>query len=157
MEESIAGIIKIFVRTVKKQFYQWGIMNTWAILVAAVVGFIIGGAWYTIFGKQWMRLTGVTKKQIEKAKKQSMVGSYVGAFIMTLVMSVVLAVLVSLTGVPTWCWGAGLGALVWLGFVATVMANSVFWENKSWPLWLLNTGHYLAVLLVMGAILGAWQ
>ena len=52
--------------------------------------------------------------------------------------------------------GAIVGIWLWLGFVATTMIGMVLWEGKPFRLYLINAGHVLAGLIVMGAILAVW-
>ena len=49
------------------------VINFAAVLVAAIVGFIIGILWYgPLFGKSWMRLMGMTDKQLKEARQKGM-------------------------------------------------------------------------------------
>lgn len=134
-------------------------INYLAVLVAAVAAFLAGGLWYSpiLFGKMWMHLTGKTEQDMKKGN----VGmSYLLAFLFTLLMSYVLAhalvfasAYLKATGVQ-----AGLMAAVWnwLGFVLPVQIWQQLWEGKSWKLFLINGGHTLVGLLVMGVILSLW-
>jgi hypothetical protein len=53
--------------------------------------------------------------------------------------------------------GIALGAMVWLGFIATVTLASVLYEKRSVNLYILNNGYQLVSLVVMGAIVAAWR
>ena len=46
------------------------------------------------------------------------------------------------------------GFLMWLGFVVTTMAVNHAYQGQKRSLTLIDGGHYLAVLVVMGAIIG---
>lgn len=136
-------------------------VNYLAILVAALAGMFVGFVWYgPIFGKMWMSLTGMTQAKMEEMKKKGMTKNYLLMFIGMLLMSDVLAhflifaaTYMNVSGVMA---GLSAGFWSWLGFIAPVMLSKVLWEGKSWNLWLLDSGHYLVVLLVMGAILASW-
>jgi|SRR3989344_4496687 len=131
-------------------------INYLAVLVAAIAAHVLGFLWYgPLFGKKWMQLMKLTDKDKEKAKQKGMATAMVGSFLSTLVMAGVLAFLVDLAGASV-ANGLMLGFLTWLGFLATSQMGMVFWENKPWALYMLQTGHYLVSLLVMGAILGVW-
>ncbi len=97
-----------------------------------------------------------TPKAMEKAKQRSMIGAYLGTFLSMLVMAYVLAIFIGFMGYYPMA-GIQVGIVTWLGFIATTMLGKVFWENKSWALYLLDAGHYLVTLMMMGAILGAWR
>jgi len=133
-------------------------MNYLAVFVAAVVVFIIGYLWYSpfLFGNLWMKLSNISIKDVNKSKKKGMGKYLVSAFIALLVMAGVMELLLELTGYTDFFSGIVLGFLLWLGFQATVMLNSVLWEGKRVSLYLLNILHQLAALVVMGGILGAW-
>ena len=131
--------------------------NYWAVLVAAIVGYILGAVWYSpvLFGRQWMKLMGINQKDSKTMHKTAWKG-YVGMFITLLVMAYILAHFVAYTEATTFLLGAVTGFWIWLGFLATTMMGSIFWENKSFRLYLINVGHYLVVLLLMGGILAVW-
>jgi len=133
-------------------------VNYLAVLVTAVVGFVIGMVWYSPigFGNIWIKLSGISKGDLEKAKKKGMAKSMVVGFISLLVMSYVLAHFVDIAGAGTVLEGAQTGFWLWLGFIATVMLGMVLWEGKSVKLYLLNIAHYFVVMIVMGAILAVW-
>lgn len=132
-------------------------INYVAVVAAAVASIAIGFGWYSmsVFGKQWMKLSGLTEEVLEKSKKD--MGPKYGIMILSsLVMAGVLAVLVKLAWSQTAIGGAKVGALAWLGFVATVGLNSFIFENKPFQLYLINVTYQLVSLVVMGAILAAW-
>ena len=132
-------------------------INYLAVLVSAVAGFVIGALWYSVlFGKVWMRLSGMDKKKIEKERKKGMAKSYAAGFAVLVVMAFVLAHFVDMAEAATVLEGAQAGFWAWLGFVATIMLNKVLWEGKPFKLYLLDAAHYLVVLLAMGSILAVW-
>ncbi len=125
-----------------------------AIIVAAIVKFAIGAAWYSpaLFAKQWQSLTGQTEAQVRAGLVPALVAEAIG----DLIMAYVLARFVAAFGFG---FGGGLmvGFMAWLGFVATVMANQIFYERKPQQLVVINAGYLLVSLLVMGAVLGVWH
>jgi len=129
---------------------------TWTpIIVAAVASYIIGAIWYgPLFGKLWMKLSGMTKA---KMKKDNMPLLYAGGFLVSLVTAFVIAQILSfLNWAPIWQNGVIVGFWVWLGFVATFSFSPVLWQGQKFHLWLLNNVHNLLVILVMGAIIAGW-
>ena len=133
-------------------------VNLVAVLVSSIVGMAIGVLWYSplLFGKLWMTLNVIPEKQIKAAKKSGMGKLYFANFIGTLVMAYVLSHFVDYAGATTVTGGMQAGFWAWLGFIATVLLGNILWEGKSLKLYLLNIGHYLIVLLAMGAILAVW-
>ncbi len=47
------------------------------------------------------------------------------------------------------------GAFCWFGFVITTMLVNYSFARRGWRLLLIDGGHWLVVLVLMGAIIGA--
>ncbi len=136
------------------------IVNFWAILVAAVVAFIVGSIWYSpvLFGKEWMALTGMSEKEIAAAKsKGGMWKPYLAQFVGTLVSFIVLGFIVAAASGVTAADGAFMGFLVWLGFGATFALGSFLWEKKPMKLLVIQGAYSLLTLVIGGAIIGVWH
>jgi hypothetical protein len=137
----------------------FGNFNYVAILITGIAGFLIGALWYSpvLFGHQWMKLTGMTEKKMKAMKKNSNMGliMLVG-FLATLLTAFILANFIGFLGTGGPYRGLEIGFWVWLGFVFPVQLGMVLWEGKSVSLLALNTSHQLVMLIVMGAMLGAW-
>jgi len=132
-------------------------VNYLAVLVAGLAAMILGAFWYSpvIFGKAWMKLSGM-KMPSKKPDKKMMTKSYILGLLSQLVKAYVLAYMMELLGLVTINGGLMTAFLAWLGFIATISLGSVLWEGKSWGLWFLNNTYNLVALLLMGLILGAW-
>ena len=53
--------------------------------------------------------------------------------------------------------GAGIGFLMWLGFVApTYLVNKLF-AGHGFKIWAIEAGNHLVNFVLFGAILGAWR
>jgi hypothetical protein len=137
-------------------------VNYLAILIAAVAGWVVGAAWYGALAKPWVAALGRSMKDFKKeqAKKTGKPAAYIPfvlAFVANLIMAWVLAGLISHLGAGAFTIRNGVisAAFCWLGFVATTMTvNNAFGGRKP-MLTLIDSGHWLAALIVMGAILGA--
>lgn len=123
-----------------------------AIVAAAAAAMAVSFAWYAAFGRTWMKLSGIDPKKLQ-AKKKGVWKSYVLSFAGLLVMAAALDYFISLSAAPTVMTGVQLGALAWLGFVATTGASSVLYEGKSAKLYALNHAHHLVAMVVMAAVL----
>lgn len=136
------------------------VINYFAVTAATIAAQVIGFTWYgPLFGKLWMKLSGMSEKQIADAKKKGMKGmkstfaiSILGSF----VMAFVLAHFVDYVEATTVSGALQLAFWLWLGFIATVALGSVLWEGKSWKLYALNVAYYLVTLSVMASILAVW-
>lgn len=130
-------------------------MNLLAVVVAGVASLAVGMLWYNekLMGKEWMRLLGLTKKEMHEAMHKSKGNRYLFALLSALVMSYVLALVLEEVLVTTLWESISVALVLWVGFVVTVKMSSVLWEHKPFELYLLNVGQYLVSLVVMASIL----
>ena len=128
------------------------------ILISAIISMVLGSLWYSpiLFGKQWIKLMGISKKDMGKNKNKGMAKSYIVLFISSLVTIYVLSMFTSLLGASTFSQGMMIGFWVWLGFFATTMLGSVLWEKKPFSLYTINVSYHLVNLLIIGGILAVW-
>jgi hypothetical protein len=129
-----------------------------AVVIAAAAYMAIGILWYgPLFGKPWMKARGMSQKDIEKAKKNSMAKPACMAMVNAVIMAFVIGLLLNFTGSFGILPGMLMGALVWVGFVSTTQMSSVIWENKPVKLYWINAVYFLISLVAMGAIMGAFS
>jgi hypothetical protein len=128
-------------------------LNWIAILVAAFVPIVLGAIWYSpvLFARPWMRAVGRTPEELTGASLGYAI-SVVGA----LVTSYVLARVIKWAEVDDLFNGALAGVLIWL-VIACVLAVNTYFGGRPLALWAIDVGYQLASLVVMGAILGAWE
>jgi hypothetical protein len=130
--------------------------NYWAILIAAVVGWIAGAAWYMSLGKYWQTAIGMSAEQMAANRRNPYAWvPFVLAFLANLVMAWTLAGILGHFGTVTVKDGVITGALCWFGFVLTAMLAGNAFAGRSYRLTAIDSGHYLLVLVIMGAIIGA--
>jgi hypothetical protein len=76
-------------------------INHVAVWILIVVYFLIGWAWYAIWGDTWLNLHAKTATDIERTHN---VGAYVLAFVASIVVNYTLAVLIARTNPESvWC------------------------------------------------------
>jgi hypothetical protein len=108
--------------------------------------------WYEkIVQKQWQKLVNLKQKDSKPEGKVLLT-----AIIQAIVTYTVLAILIQLTQAGTFITGAGIGALIWLGFIATTMLNPVLWLKQPLQLYWINATIYLITLIINGGILAIW-
>lgn len=134
-------------------------MDHLAVLVAAIAGWLAGAVWYTVLAEPWMRASGRSKVEI-MASRQGLRGAapFVIAFLAEFVMAYVLAGAVGHLGPGQVTVRNGIvsGVILWAGFVATtLLVNNTFGGRKP-TLAVIDGGHWLLVLVVMGAVIGAF-
>ena len=131
-----------------------------AVFIAGVAGWLVGAAWYMALGKQWMAAQGKTEEQCMQeyeAKKGTPAAwaPFVLALVGAWIMAWVLAGLLGHFGAITVRSGLISAAFVWLGFVLTTMTVNNAFSGRKAMLTVIDSAHWLAVLLVQGAIIGA--
>ena len=128
--------------------------NFLAVLVAAFIQWILGALWYSLFfAKPWMALTGHTPGQRPKGAIFSMIASFFGA----LILCFMLAHVVIWADAITADHGAFAGFVCWVGFIAVPLFLETLYERRSFKLFAINSGYWLAALLISGGVLGAWR
>jgi hypothetical protein len=129
-------------------------VNHLAVLVAALVAFLLGFLWYgPLFGEIWMKLSGASKK---KPKKKDLVLRSLGGLISYIVMAYMLMIILSFIGMDNWIVALTFGFFIWLGFIGTITFGNFLWERKPFSLWLLNNAYNLIALEIMAVILTVW-
>jgi tryptophan-rich sensory protein len=127
-------------------------VNYIAVIVAAVAGFAVGAVWYALlFSKPWLAAVGFTEEDVKQGRSPlPFVFSAIGLLIMAWVLSTIVA--------PADGIGRGIivGLLLWLGFTATTTVVNYAYAARKPMLMLIDGGHWLAVAVVMGAIIGAF-
>jgi hypothetical protein len=129
-------------------------VDTWAILLAATGGYIVGAFWYWGFSKPWMEMQGFTP---ESLKSNTSVFPYLLVFIANLVMATALAGFVGHLGVGEVTLKNGVisAFLLWFGFIAMTLAANYCFVGHPLKLYLIDVGHWLAALIVQGIVIGA--
>jgi hypothetical protein len=132
------------------------IINYLAVLAAGVAGWLVGAAWYGVLGRPWMAALGWTEADVTGpgGKRHMPVGPMILSFVAVLIMALMLAGIVGHLGPPNVGNGLISGALVWFGFVITTIAVNNAFQKRKPMLTVIDGGHWLAVLLVQGIVLG---
>jgi len=128
-------------------------LNLWAILVAALSAFLVGGLWYSVlFGALWKKANGFREDAVPKATGMT----FALSFLLSLVMAFNLAMFLN-DPKTTMAWGATAGFLAGFGWVAMGIGIVSLFERRPWTYVLVNGGYLTVALVLMGAILGAWR
>lgn len=139
-------------------------MNFLTMIAAAVAAWLFGALWYGMLGRQWVAAQGATMEEF-KARQAANAGKLSGkipfilAFIAQLIMAYVLYGLmkhVAHADPLTLRNGLISGAFVWFGFILTTIAVNYAFSGRKAMLTVIDAGHWLGVMLILGAILGAF-
>jgi Protein of unknown function (DUF1761) len=129
-------------------------INYLAVVVAALAGFALGWGWYTVLGKAWMAALGKSKEDCEKG--QHSFTPLIIAAVSCFLMAWMLAGLMGHLSDVTIKGGVVSAIFVWIGFVLTTVATNHAFEGMRPVVTAIDAGHWLAVLVLMGAIIGAF-
>jgi hypothetical protein len=133
-------------------------LNYAAVVVVAVVGFLVGWLWYgALFGKAWMTEMKITEEKMKESQAKGMAGYFIKGFLFTLLGTFGLAVLLTGYHATGWLKGAEFGAFVGVIVVGARLLNASVWEERSLRLQAINLGHELVLFALQGAILGVWR
>lgn len=132
-------------------------LNYLAVIVCAVIYFMLGGLWYSklLFANPWMKAIG--KSEAELKAMGSPAPGYIIAFICALFTAFFLATFIGYAGGASLVDGAKIGFYAWLGFVVTTLAPAYYFEMRPKTLLMIYAGYTLVAFIIMGGILGAWR
>ena len=128
-------------------------INYLAVLAAAITGFVVGMAWYGTLGEKWMAALGKSKDELLPDGKPPY-ATMAASFVCELVMAWILAGLLGHIGAVTVGGGIISAFFVWFGFVATTQLVNHRYGRFPLSLTLIDSGHWLAVLVAMGIVIG---
>jgi hypothetical protein len=128
------------------------------VIVSAVAVFAIGALWYSpaLFGKAWVRAHGYTPEKIQ-AMRASMGRSYAVSFVCYLVMAAAMSVLIGRMDIIYVRGGVKLGALIGVGFAATIGLTANMFSEKPLATYLIDAAYQIVYLMTMAVILVAWR
>lgn len=126
-------------------------MNIWAVVLAAVSSFLLGGLWYSpaLFGRAWNTANGGPKQPGHPAK----------VFGVSFAFSLLAAVCFALWVGPAPSIEASLkaGALAGFGFVAASFGINYQFAQRPFVLWLIDGGYHTIQFMLFGLIIGLWH
>ena len=135
------------------------LINPWAVLVAAVVAYLVGWAWYSpiLWAKPWLASRGEASGGGDMSEMPKVMAY---GFVNTLLMSFVIAVFLVLTGADTLMQYLQVALLVCFGFVVTVKFNDLLytahpphWGKRAQLTFLIDIGYQIALFLIVSTIL----
>ncbi len=107
-----------------------------------------------MLAKAWVTATGRPEAEL---KAGGMAKPMIITIICQLLVAFFLAGILGHLGAKMVTVEGGLitGFFVWLGFSVTTIAMNYAWQRAKLGLYLIDGGHWLGVLLLQGAVLGA--
>lgn len=129
-------------------------LNWWAIIVAALSTFCLGGLWYSpvLFAKAWQAENKLSDEELKQGT-----GRVFGfSFLWSVIMAFNLAMFLNDKNTTT-SWGVTSGFLAGFGWVAMAIFIIGLFERKTLRYMLINAGYMIVSFLLMGLIIGAWR
>ncbi len=127
-------------------------VNLFAVVVAAAVVLVIGGAYWALLAPAFSRRLGRPSEDARPTPAQLSI-----AFVTRAVVAYFLAVLVGWTALKGIGGGAEIGFLAWLGLVLPLIIGQAAFERKPWQTVVIALPESLMGYVVMGAIVGVWR
>jgi len=129
-------------------------VNLWAVLVAGIAPFVLGGAWYStvLFGALWRREAGVAEVDAGKSHGARV---FAAAIVLSLVAAYVFALLIGPR--PPLGFAVRAGFVVGLFWVATAFGINYAFAGRSFRLFLIDAAYHIAQFTLYGLILGLWH
>lgn len=127
-----------------------------AVIVAAIAAWLFGAVYYTSLGKAWLAAQNKTEDDIKCGGKTGFAKAapFILSFIAEILMAGMLAGLMIRSGPMTIVHGLKAAFAVWFGFMLTTMAVNYAFADRKPALTLIDAGHWLGVVLIMGAVIG---
>lgn len=128
-------------------------LNIWAILVAALSSFVLGGVWYSplLFLKPWNRAVGRSDDYEQKHPARVFGLSFVFALVAAYVFALFLG------PQPDLMAAIHKALLVGVGFVVMCFGINYQFADRPVSALLIDGGYHTAQFLVYGLILGLWH
>src|ERR1700691_4597801 len=134
-------------------------INHLAVIIAAVVAWLASAGWYMSLGRVYQAALGKTPEQCkEEMKRPGAFLPFIYAFLANIIIAWMLAgVLGHLgPGQVTLKNGVISAAFLWFGFILTTMTVNYSFSGRDKRLLLIDVGNWLIVMLVIGAVIGAF-
>ncbi|MBL1419641.1 MAG: DUF1761 domain-containing protein [Alphaproteobacteria bacterium] len=134
---------------------NFGNLNWLAIIACIIVGQIFLTVWFlVIFGEPWAKAYGAADKKQHTAEIPSY--TYGIGLVCMILLSFGLALFQQATGVDTLESGITFGIMIAIFFaIATALPGYAF--QKRWSTAILAIGSQTVLIIILSAILGAWQ
>lgn len=125
-------------------------LNYWAVLLAALSSFMVGGIWYSpwLFGRTWMEGCGLTELDLKNSDPKLVYG-----FALLLCLVIAFTMSIFLGKDPDLAYAASFGLATGLGFVTAAFGISYIFEQRPLKLLLVNGGYHVVQFVLIGVVL----
>ena len=136
-------------------------INWFAVVACVVISMLTGSVWYnpkTFFPAWWK---GIGKNENDRPGSSNMPVTWgltvLGSLVQAVAMAFVINFVAEQTGSMSLLIGAGVGFMLWFGFIApTYLVNKLF-AGHGFKVWAIEVGNHLLNFVLFGALLGVWR
>ena len=132
--------------------------NYFALLVAALVNFILEAVWYTVFMNQWLSGIGHDHAWLMSSGMgpNFQYVQYLTAFASAFLVAMGISWVMQKTGTQSAVRGIKYGIVLWFIFMLADHATGDIFALVPVASFLVNAGFWLVGMSIMGAIVGSW-
>jgi Protein of unknown function (DUF1761) len=128
-------------------------VNYLAVLVSAIVLFVLGGLWFSLlFANPWRRMQGVTGPMGSPGAVL-----FAQLFVCALLTSWGMAMILNHAGPMEAGRAFGFAILCWLGFAGATSYATAAAGGKQRAQWAIESGYNLVSFIIAAVILSAWR
>ena len=128
-------------------------VDYFAILVAALSSFMLGGIWYSkaLFKNAWLESIGLTDLDLQSANPKLIFG---GSFFLVFIAALMLSLFLGKDASLVECVGTGF--VIGFFWISSSLGLSYIFEQRPLRLFLINGSYCILQFSLMGLILGIW-
>jgi hypothetical protein len=131
-------------------------MNWAAVALAAVLDWLLGAVWFTVFATQWRAGLRMAPEELQAYMSHPNYWPYLIALLCSFLMAYVIARLVGGSETHGLFRGIMVGALVGLAAAMAMVTEMVF-EIRVGSFILISAAYPLLGCVLMGIIIGVWK
>ena len=121
------------------------------VLAGGLAAFLLGGAYYAALGEQLVAASGASGEEELPPWKFSL------EFLRGVILAAIVAGIAVQGEIDEPAGGLALGLALWVGFPAVLWGGAVLHGETAAKVAAIHAGDWLLKLLVLGALLSAWQ
>ena len=132
-------------------------ITLWALVAAAIASFVFGGVWYGVLGSRWNAARYVPRPAGQSGPPPAVLAATVVAELVMAWMFAGLLLHLTHAAVPATARNGMIsGFFLWLGFCLMPMIVNNLYQGAKRELTVIDGLHWLGVMLIQGAVLGAY-
>jgi hypothetical protein len=131
-------------------------INWGAVLVAAIVHWLLGAVWFTGFAGIWTAGLRMAPEELQAARAHPNFWPYLIALLCNFLLAYAIARLLSRSEAHTLFGGIHVGLLVGVA-TAVAMVTELVFELRPRPFIVIAAGYPLVGCILMGIIIGVWK